>query len=930
MLAAWLVLPGLAAAARVPWTTGRLTGSPHPPSPYAVERLHPARNFRNPVDLAWLPGTDRLVVAEQGGKLWSFDTRSPAAEPALLIDLRPHHQPFDNVLGFTFHPGFATNRHLYVNYNEPGGRPQGAFLSRFTVTMEDPPRIDPASEKVILRWLSGGHNGCTLAFGNDGMLYVSTGDAGDAAPPDGKYRTGQDLSDLLSSILRLDVDRATGTNGYVVPPDNPFVGTPGARPEIWAFGFRNPWRMSFDRVTGDLWVGDVGWEEWEMVHRVVRGGNYGWPITEGPNLRVLTDVRPGPGPILPPVHAVPHSDGASITGGHVYRGSRLPALRGAYLYGDWETGRFWALRHEDGRLLANEELCDTALKPISFTLDPRGEWVILDYAGGLYQLVPNRAPAANTAFPRRLSQTGLYASLQPPTPAAGTVPYRVRAPLWNDHAAADWLLAIPGEAAMATSGGVGNIAGGTWFFPSNTVLARTLTLELEAGRPASRRRIETQVLHWDGQAWQPHSYRWRPDGADADLVPAEGAQDSFSVVDPAAPGGRRETRWRFHSRAECLRCHNAWAGEVLTLNVHQLGAPGGASEFQRLMDLGLLKTRNTPRGRPLVDPHDESATLEDRARSWVHVNCGTCHRFGAGGSVALQVDYDRAPRDWRALDVTPERGDFGLPDARILSTADPFASTFLYRISTEGLGRMPHIGSRLVDERGVAVVRSWLAGLARGGTPPPVVAEGEAWADTRSALRRLAVPGGISVREAQEAARHTNVFVRELAARFLPASQRRETLGDIWEPAAVLGLRGDAGRGRAVFRGAGQCQTCHRLEGEGREFGPPLEGLGGRLSRSQVLQAIRAPSETLTPGYATVAVTLRDGSELSGFVVRRTPAELVLRDGTGLERRLAAAEVAETRESRLSAMPEGLLAPLTAQEAADLLEYLLGTGVAGR
>lgn len=126
------------------------------------------------------------------------------------------------------------------------------------------------------------------------MLYISTGDAADPDPPDGKRKTGQDVSDLLASILRIDVDQSAGTNAYRVPPDNPFVRTPGARPEVWAFGFRNPYRMSFDRATGDLWVGDVGWELWELVYRVQRGGNYGWPINEGPNLNVRTDIRPGP------------------------------------------------------------------------------------------------------------------------------------------------------------------------------------------------------------------------------------------------------------------------------------------------------------------------------------------------------------------------------------------------------------------------------------------------------------------------------------------------------------------------------------------------------------------------------------------------------------------------------------------------------------
>src|SRR6185503_9513521 len=201
-----------------------------------------------------------------------------------------------------------------------------------------------------------------------------------------------------------------------------------------AFGFRNPWRTSIDPATGDLWVGDVGWDQWEMVYRVRRGGNYGWSITEGPNPRVRTDVRPGPGPILPPLHALSHADAASITGGHVYHGERFPALRGAYLYGDWETGRFWALRHEGDRLISNDELCDTALKPISFALDPQNELLILDYNGGLYRFVRNTAPPANASFPRQLSQTGLFTTLQPMVPAPGTLSYRINAPMWNDHA----------------------------------------------------------------------------------------------------------------------------------------------------------------------------------------------------------------------------------------------------------------------------------------------------------------------------------------------------------------------------------------------------------------------------------------------------------------------------------------------------------------
>ena len=963
-LGIWSLVLGASAAGRTPWTTGRVVGSPNPPAPYAIERLHPQHTFNHPTDLSFLPGSTRLFVAEQGGKLFSFDTRSNGVKPDLAVDLRQHHKPFDNILGFTFHPNFATNRFIFINYNEPGGRENGAYVSRFTFSSLTPPTIDPASEKVLLRWLSGGHNGCTLAFGNDGMLYISTGDAADPDPPDSKRNTGQDLGDFLACILRIDVDRATGTNAYAVPADNPFLTTPGARPEIWAFGFRNAFRMSFDRPTGDLWVGDVGWELWEMVYRVVRGGNYGWPIHEGPNFNARPEVKPGPGPILPPVFSVSHSEGASITGGFVYRGKRLPKLAGAYLYGDWETGKFWALRQENGRFLSNEELCDTSLKPIAFALDGDGELLILDYNGGIYRFIPNDAPLANQSFPRKLSEAGLFASLAPLTPAAGTVPYRINAPMWNDHATAEWLLAVPGENAIVTAGGVGNIAGATWLFPSNTVLARTLTLEMDAGKSASRRRIETQLLHWDGQAWNPYSYRWNAAQSEADLVGSEGTNDTFVVVDSRAPGGRRETPWRFHSRAECLRCHNAWAGETLTLNWLQLGSPltpslspsagervpegrvRGPSELQRLNELGLLRLKNAPQPlpKPLADPFDVAQPLEARARSWLHVNCSGCHRFGAGGAVAAHLNFDKPLKELRAVDAKPTRGDFGLREARIISSRDPDLSTLLYRISTEGAGRMPHIGSRLVDERGVRLVREWLAALAGRGSAFGAMETNMStlltnlaplMSDTLAAMRLLPVlrsEGAEDFRRvaASVAANSTNAAVRELYQQFLPPESRRRTLGTEIRPETILALQGDVARGREVFHGAAQCSRCHVCKGEGRAFGPELTSLARKYDRAQVLDQMVNPSKVITPEFKTTSVTMRDGTELSGFMVKRTVDEIVLRDETLAEHRLALTQVKESRESLLSAMPEGLLAPMTAQEAADLLEFLFSAPASGR
>jgi len=948
-------LPSVAMAAmgRPLWTTSRVTGSPNPPAPYTMERRFPALTFHHPVDLALMPGSERLFLLEQGGKLHSFGSRTNARSADLVFDFRKHHEPFDSAYAIAFHPRFAENRFLFVCYAEPAGRTNGSFVSRFAVSRSDPPTLDGASERVIIRWLSGGHNGCTLAFGNDGFLYISTGDAASPDPPDVPYNTGQDISDLLACVLRIDVDRTEGTNAYAIPPENPFVKTSAARPEVYAFGLRNPWRMSFDRATGDLWLGDVGWEQWEMIYRVKPGGNYGWSITEGPNTRVRAEIKAGPGPILPPLIALPHSDAASITGGLVYHGKKLPKLRGAYVYGDWETGKFWALRHDGDKLLSNEELCDTTLKPVSFAEDPQGELLVLDYNGGIHSPAPNTAPPPNLAFPRRLSETGLYADLATFVPAPGVVPYRINAGMWNDFATVDRVLGIPGEGAIVTAEGRETIVGRMWYYPSNTVFARTLTLETERGRSSTGRRIETQLLHYEGQTWNAYTYRWNTAQTDAELVPAEGANDTFSVKDDAAPGGRREIPWRFHSRAECLRCHNVWAGDTLSFNWLQLTGRGEIAELKRLEELGVLKLKNPPkRSPPLADPYDTSPALADRARSWLHVNCAPCHRNGAGGDVPSWFNYDQPIEKSRAYDAKPARGDFGLAAARVIAPGDPYRSTLFYRVSTEASARMPHIGSRVVDDAGTRVVRDWIRSLPWPTNDPPELAAARKLAEENKALlarceaansnetiskllrtttsalalldcvRSDAEKGALRAQAATLAASHTNALVRDLFQQLLPPEQRRRTLGFDFSAQTVLALRGDTARGQEVFGGISQCARCHTCKGNGRAFGPDLTSSVKKYSRAQVLEQILYPSRSVAPEHRTVTVTLRDETEISGFVVKRDATELVLRDENLAEHRLKLADLKDTRESALSAMPEGLLASLTPQEAADLLEFL--------
>src|SRR5439155_3840603 len=226
--------------------------------------------------------------------------------------------------------------------------------------------------------------------------------------------TGQDCSDLLSSVLRIDVDHKGEPGGvsprvnYAIPKDNPFLGMKGVRPEIWAYGFRNPWRMSFDRQTGQLWVGDVGWELWEMVHKVEKGGNYGWSIVEG-RQPIKPNQKPGPTPIRPPMIELPHTIAASVTGGYVYRGKKFPELAGAYVFGDWETRRIWAARFDGDRVTEMPEIVKLGIRMAAFGEDNDGEIYFAEYDHGtLHTLARNDAAGKNTNFPTKLSETGLF------------------------------------------------------------------------------------------------------------------------------------------------------------------------------------------------------------------------------------------------------------------------------------------------------------------------------------------------------------------------------------------------------------------------------------------------------------------------------------------------------------------------------------------
>ncbi len=955
---------------RAPWTTSRITGSLEPPQPYKIERSFPNLKFDQLVDFTTAPGSDRFFVVEVEGKVSSFRNDPGVKQPDLLFDLKQHIPGFTRVYAIAFHPDFEKNRYVYLSYVMKDGDPKGSRVSRFRVQQTDPPVIDPASETVIIEWYCGGHNGCCLKFGpEDGCLYFSTGDGSNPSPPDSQS-TGQNVSDLLACILRVDVDHPDPGKSYGIPQDNPFVDFDGARPEIWAYGFRNPWRMSFDHQTGWLWVGDVGWEMWEMIYRVERGGNYGWSIVEGPQ-SVRPELEQGPTPILPPAIAHSHIESRSITGGYVYRGQRYKELQGEYVYGDYVTGKIWGVRYDGQKITAKRELVDTSLAIVGFGEDHDGELFILGHGGTLNRLVPNENTSVNRAFPKNLSETGLFASVKNHKMAAGVIPYSINAQPWADGAVAERSLAVPHAPKLPLWGTTntqrGNISG-NWNYPIDSVFSKTLSLEMETGNPDSLRRLETQILHRHGDNWQAYTYIWNDQQTDAVLAPAEGLNRTFTIIDADAPNGRRQQTWHFAARTECLVCHTTRGGSIYGFTPPQLNRDQDYSgvidnQLRTLVHIGLFddpyaqpSANPEHRVRRMTNPFDETADLGDRARAYLYVNCGQCHRRGGGGTAKFVLLYHLDFPQLQLVGERPSQGTFNIHAARNVAAGDPYHSVLYYRMAKLGNGHMPKLGSSMIDRRGLRLIHDWIDQLAkpdsadtesettqklqaqqltavsnlRTGNGSAEQAIEQLLSSASGALVLLAAldekPLSDSVQQAviEKATSHPVPEIRGLFERFIPEEQRVKRLGSVIQPAELLALKGDAARGRQVFfNTAGvECKNCHRINEDGKQVGPDLNQIGKKYTRAQLLETILEPSKKIEKKYLVYLVETKQGRVFTGLLDKRTSDEVVLKDNQGKLTHIPADDVELFAPQRKSLMPELLLREMTAPQVADLLEYL--------
>jgi len=673
-------------------------------------RAFPNLTFSSPILLLQAPGdSTRWFVVEQGGVVKTFANADTAAASTVFVNIDPRVYSGGELglLGMAFHPAWPATKEVFLSYTAAavaGGKPLRSVISRFTTLAGGTAALDPDSEQIVLEVEQPyeNHNGGMIAFGPDGLLYLGLGDGGSGGDPGNR---AQNLQTLLGKFVRLDV---VGTGaGYAIPADNPYPANPkcglGASvtapcPELYALGFRNPWRFSFDRETGQLWAGDVGQNAWEEIDVVEKGKNYGWRFREGAHCYNPGSGCPTPGSVqsgavmVDPVSEYGHDLGTAVTGGYVYRGTSVTALRGRYVFADYGSGRIFA--HDPGAPgQQRADLLDTGINVSAFGEGHDGELFAVNLGGTLHRVAASGAPPVDLV-PTSLAATGCVDAADPTKPAAGLIPYRLNAPFWSDGAVKDRWMALPDGQSLTLD------ADGDVVFPNGTVLVKSFRVGGQL--------VETRLLmrHPDG-VWAGYTYRWND------------AQTAATRV----IGGQLRTlaaqTWLYPTEQQCLQCHTAAAGRSLGPETGQwngdLTYPSTgrtANQLATLEAIGVVSLPGLPATLAAYPDPLGPAPLGERARAYLHSNCSQCHRPGGTAPTSLDLRLSTALAATNACDVLPQRGDLGLASARILSPGHPERSVLLERMKRLDTHRMPPVGSLVVDQAGVALLTEWLTGLA--------------------------------------------------------------------------------------------------------------------------------------------------------------------------------------------------------------------------
>jgi uncharacterized repeat protein (TIGR03806 family) len=697
-----------------------------------------------PTGLFQRPGDNtRWYVTQRDGLIVRFpnDPAATGADMHTVLDLTAvtYVATDCSMSGIAFPPDFATSKHAYVSYcyggPETGGQLQ-VRVSRFA-SSDGGDTLDPASEQLVFSQDFqydanhpdvGLHESDAMRFGPDGYLYFSIGDGGPQGSIGGHQ--AQDTNDLRGKLHRIDPSdfnkeltkdfvAGRGRVAADIPADNPFVGGGGA-PSIYAYGFRNPWQWHFDSATNKIWLGDVGNDSWEEVDRdVQKGGNYGWGVFEGTHCTGYFANPPDAEdcttptliqPLLDYAHGYADDEGHAVTGGIVYRGTGVPSLTGAYIFGDSSVGHVWAVHDVDSipAAPAMQPLKDLLFSniPVSaFAEDQDGELyaTILYSPGGAYSgriLKLAAVPASGMPGdgpPPLLSQTGCFDANDPSTPVDGVIPFAPSAQLWSDGATKRRWLALPDDATIDVQ------PDGDFIFPPGSVLMKEFSV---AGQRVETRFFVRQVANGK---WAGYTYAWNGAQTDATL------QDENEGSVPLTGGGT----WTTPSHADCAACHTTIANtnlgpEVAQLN-HAITYPSGvrANQLETLAHIGLLTNAPTGPQPSLAAIDDPTRSIEDRARGYLHANCSGCHRPGGPTFTPPDFRYATALHDMGICNVPPTIDDLlgYIPDNPMLfAPGDPQRSVMWWRdTSTDPAIRMPPLMRTTTLPIAAFVLSGWIS-----------------------------------------------------------------------------------------------------------------------------------------------------------------------------------------------------------------------------
>ena len=726
------------------------------------------------------PSDNRLYVGSRDGVIQSFEndeTLNDPPDPFMDISDRVAVVWDGGFLGLAFHPDFGTpgadyettffvyyssycptklegseyvNDFANCNPSYPQSSTGGFFntwlrLSRFEAYWDSALGVwrgDPDSEIPLfnIRLYNGSHRGGGPVFGNDGYLYVAIGDQF-------RYDTAQDITNNFEGgSIRLEVeveadgicpagshmplrfmqdvtgnaDEMTGQR-YCIPDDNPWPGLSGENfGEYNSIGHRNPHRIALDPVTGLLWSGEVGQSTREEVNVIITGRNYQWPYMEG----LTTGVRAKPSTIIgieqPPVVDFNRTEGRTIIGGYVYRGTRFPELSGRYIAGDYSTNNIWAITLDINSMTATKELLTTFPSGAlgTFGQDSAGEI----FMGDVFATIPlqrlNRIGDPVPDPPALLSQTGAFvdtASFQL-NPAA--VPYDL-VPFWSDNAIKSRWLFLPNDGTHDTPGEqITFSSSSNWGFPNGTVAMKHFELGVDENDPSARVRLETRfVVQDENGEFYGVTYRWREDQTDADLLSVAETGDYTIQL---AGGGTRVQTWLYPSRAECLQCHTDGAGAFLGLRTHQQNrdmlypSTGRTDNQLRTWNaLGMFTPTldetdipSYPRAAQLDDP---TASLQKRVRSWLDSNCSNCHRPDTGNRAGIDLRFT-TPIESQGMIYGGVLDDLGLPDAYVVSPGDISNSVLRARVAAFGGAgiQMPPLAKQLAHTEALSLIDEWI------------------------------------------------------------------------------------------------------------------------------------------------------------------------------------------------------------------------------